>query len=400
MSDFWLILYPDTFLWDKGDKGMFYNSANGKNFKYHVTEDLKAIVESLKDPFNHYSVLISTDELADDGIHRWADNIVAMKGGEIRFSGEYFPISFAPKLKMREKYYDTPDDYVKHYKKDVLGNLSELVLYINGNLKYDRLKYKQFIHPIDSDKTLPFEEIKNMIYECRGGHLSMVAIVGDVFDYQYFQELLDWIDRTDLTITLHTTISHLNENRNQIGLINKCDGVNVVVIIDELSLIEDNAEALKEIGAHSRFIVTSEDDYDDVVVAVTARGMEDFDMVPFYTGRNMEFFERNVFNEYDDIVGTHLTKREIFARQTLNTNFYGRLIVLPDGYVYANTNNEPLGKLGDNLFDMLFKELSSNESWLKVRDSQPCTDCLCQYLCPSISNYEIVTGRVNMCDKI
>lgn len=239
-----------------------------------------------------------------------------------------------------------------------------------------------------------------MIYECRGGHLSMVAIVGDVFDYQYFQELLDWIDRTDLTITLHTTISHLNENRNQIGLINKCDGVNVVVIIDELSLIEDNAEALKEIGAHSRFIVTSEDDYDDVVVAVTARGMEDFDMVPFYTGRNMEFFERNVFNEYDDIVGTHLTKREIFARQTLNTNFYGRLIVLPDGYVYANTNNEPLGKLGDNLFDMLFKELSSNESWLKVRDSQPCTDCLCQYLCPSISNYEIVTGRVNMCDKI
>lgn len=38
------------------------------------------------------------------------------------------------------------------------------------------------------------------------------------------------------------------------------------------------------------------------------------------------------------------------------------------------------------------------KAWFKVRDEIPCKNCCNKSLCPSPSNYEIVTNRVNLCN--
>ncbi len=82
----------------------------------------------------------------------------------------------------------------------------------------------------------------------------------------------------------------------------------------------------------------------------------------------------------------------------MNTHFFGILTVSANGEVYSNVNNIALGNIADsNLLDLIGKEMTENLSWRKIRDKQPCCDCLYQYLCPSPSNYEIVMNKQNLC---
>ncbi len=60
------------------------------------------------------------------------------------------------------------------------------------------------------------------------------------------------------------------------------------------------------------------------------------------------------------------SKRDIFARQSLNINNFGKLTVLPSGYVYANVNNSPIGRINEYPIDLIYKELTKGELWLII----------------------------------
>ena len=67
--------------------------------------------------------------------------------------------------------------------------------------------------------------------------------------------------------------------------------------------------------------------------------------------------------------------------------------------VYADLNSEKLGNLEeDSISSMILKELKIGDSWLLLRRNvEPCKECLFSCLCPSISGYEKVIGRYNLC---
>jgi len=93
-----------------------------------------------------------------------------------------------------------------------------------------------------------------------------------------------------------------------------------------------------------------------------------------------------------------LTKRELFAKKELNTNFFGKLTIFPDGNIYSNPNERPLGTIKDSLYEMLYKELTEGYAWMLTRDQkEPCTKCRFKFLCPPISNYEFAIGKFNLC---
>ena len=59
-----------------------------------------------------------------------------------------------------------------------------------------------------------------------------------------------------------------------------------------------------------------------------------------------------------------------------------------------NTNFEK-----SSLKELVYKELTELETWLKVRSKEtPCKQCINKDLCPSISNYELVIGKNNLCN--
>ena len=107
------------------------------------------------------------------------------------------------------------------------------------------------------------------------------------------------------------------------------------------------------------------------------------ELMPWYNGSNMNFFKKYVFNTFGDIISNPVSKQKIFRRQVLNENFFGKLLIYPDGIVHANAN---------------FPSIPSS-AWFLTRDrsSGNCKNCINRYLCPSISNYEIVAGIDNMC---
>ena len=91
-----------------------------------------------------------------------------------------------------------------------------------------------------------------------------------------------------------------------------------------------------------------------------------------------------------------LSEENILTNMTVNSNFFGELILMPDGQFYTDLNSKPLGKLGDDWRIILDK--LSNSSWFLTRDKlKPCSDCAFRYLCPPPSNYELVIGKPNLC---
>lgn len=49
------------------------------------------------------------------------------------------------------------------------------------------------------------------------------------------------------------------------------------------------------------------------------------------------------------------------------------------------------------LLELITNELEQNTAWRKIRNEKPCNECLYQYLCPPVSNYEMIFNKQNLC---
>jgi len=123
-------------------------------------------------------------------------------------------------------------------------------------------------------------------------------------------------------------------------------------------------------------------------------------LLPYFDGSNLDFFERNVFLSKEIILGAKPSFREIFARQAINGNNFGKLTIFPDGRIYSNVNMPRLGNIKrHSLYEAVYKEMLHGRGWrLTRRNVNPCKRCVYDSLCPPLSNYELVMGRNNLCD--
>lgn len=46
----------------------------------------------------------------------------------------------------------------------------------------------------------------------------------------------------------------------------------------------------------------------------------------------------------------------------MNSNYWGRLSVFPDGSVYSNINNPPVGTIKDTIYDLIIKEMKNRSA--------------------------------------
>ena len=123
------------------------------------------------------------------------------------------------------------------------------------------------------------------------------------------------------------------------------------------------------------------------------------DYIPWYTGDNMDFFKEYIYNDFKDITEQKNTKQHIFRKQILNDNLFGKLTIFPTGEVYSNVNFPTIGNIQDQkLSEIVYSEIENYfKPWFFTRDYVSCKNCVNKYLCPSISNYEIVANEYNMC---
>lgn len=139
---------------------------------------------------------------------------------------------------------------------------------------------------------------------------------------------------------------------------------------------------------------------DDIDVAECFIEAYDIDciIVPFFDGQNAEFVQSIIAMDSDDIFSRHISRREIFRNQKLNSNLFGRLYILPNGDVFSSLINDSIGNCRtDKISKIIFSELSSGTIWRKTRNDVSCSSCIYKYLCPPPSEYEISMDYFHMC---
>ena len=399
MKKYNLILNQQTFLWVKNNEGLIYNSENFRRFVFTQSDKLTKICQHLLNIDNLYTVDLSEEELKNEDISFFTDHIVSINAGRLIKDGagtEKDAVSLMPVLKVLKNDSHYIQEHQNGIARDIINNIHELTFYVNGSKFGDDKYYKQTIFPISTESKLDSEKIVRFIKNSRNSYLFKINLVGNIFSYPEYFELLNNIILFEVPVTICILASDFIDNKEQLKKNAWHDKISFNIIVDKKSDINLLINILDDINISfsTTFLVFSEQDcleIDNISSSLNSSA------IPIYNGNNINFFESFIFLNQEDILSTELTKRQIFMRQATNTNNFGKLTILSDGSVYANVNEEPLGIIDDTPYSIVYQEFTKGKSWLGIRNQSPCKDCIYQWLCPSPSDYETAIGRTNLC---
>ena len=363
------------------------------------TDLISLYCDKIADIKNLYVVDIEEEDWIDKTLNNWLHEIVKRRLGFFweQEKSESSIISFPPLLNLQsdiDRIEAAEDRDIGEY---AAQNWNEFSVYLGGESKFPDL-YKQVPYPVNDNKILNFQDLQVFLSSADNSYLNTINVIGNLFSYSAKAELMDLLYSIPVKKNFYLTASHASLFVKEI--------VNMELFDYKLYIYYEGEEAA---SIHQElidrnlpfcwiYLISSEEQNGELERLETSYGNEYIEVHPIYTGENLLFFENNIYSTEEDILQSHYDKQDIFAHQVMNTNFWGRLSVLPDGKVYSNLNHPPIGTLKDRVYDLIVDEMKSKRSWRWMRDDMlPCKNCLYRYLCPSPSNYEIVIGKTNLC---
>lgn len=402
MTAYWLYLNPYTFIFKGDESSLVYNTINGSYFLYREKHVLDAL-EYLSDPNHGYIVPISCEQAKNRRFVAFVREVRRSFSGDVvstkQFDEKHKPFIFMPKLRL---YND-----VKRIKKErgeslgelILRNLGEVTFFLSGTCTHHCVNCKQyckqFVHCTQEygEAVLTLDDYIRLFTQLEACGVNLLNFALSELS-ESNEELL--LGLQSYSCKKHLYLSWKNLNHDFLKFLNEKTELHVSVDLSEedTATLSSRIEAYKGYPISWEFIVTQESDLD----FVEQMDLEKKTMRPFYNGKNRSFFEDAVFMGLEDITEIPISKKQIFRRQALNENFFGKMYVHANGDVYTNLNQKALGNFKTHtLGEMIYKELDDSHAWLKIRDGEVCGNCVYRYLCPSISNYELVLKKENLC---
>lgn len=404
MNTYWLYLEPYTFAFHNKQKVVFYNTINGKYLTYHYSDHewLEDTVHKLDNPSNGYGTLISGTEMEkmnpmiEDLRNSFSGDCIPLE------NKENLPFIFKPFCRVMEdklaKMEHVGAEVGENYAMEVLTNLNEVTFFLGPDKEeygqaVDYPYYRQFIHSLDYPCSTPLtlEEYSRLITLLRNIGIGTLNLVLNESAHEIFHVMLPLLYECEFKINLYVndrelTLLHSVDFSEHFHLV-----VNVhhadARIMDNLMKYDNKSDTLCNI------IVSSEEELQS---AMQWNG--NVSILPYYNGNNNDFFKEFIYSDLETILETPIDKQTIFRRQTLNEEFFGKLFILSNGDVFSNMNAQPVGNIKNvSLAQLVYEELHSTTSWFKMREYGRCKDCVNKYLCPSISNYEWVIGKPDLC---
>lgn len=401
---FWFFLESHIYVNNKSDEMLLYDTHTGTDLYVKSAVAIQLVNKIYKDDSLGCIELESSD-LIEPEIQDFVDKVVKnrMGGLQNQYMHPIKPVILLPILSLNldvEKFKDK-ENIDLFLARDISKYLLDVNIVLNNSCRQQcphcQSYYRQLFccsKGCTSD-SLSQDSLMNLLRQISYFPVRTINITGgDIYRYQYL-DVFNTSNKDDKKV-FNFYVHYLNYQENpyidnqKIHLI-----VNTPVNIDILHKVYSLTKE-KDIKYH--LIVENEEQYDELESALNELGIEDYEVHPYYNGRNIQFFEKNVFLSKEDIVASPISIREIFRNQKLNANSFGSLYILPNGDVKANLNEKTIGHLGkDKIIDVINHEMMQNTAWRIVRSSGPCQNCVYQYLCPPLSNYERVLHRQNLC---
>jgi pseudo-rSAM protein len=415
-APYWLWIEPYVHISVKGNSALLYNTLSGKKLEYFDQPETIRLLKKLLRKENLLVVPMKEKERCNPPISNFVEDI------KEHFMGDTERVEFSKGKPIQIKPLPNVQSDVKKAMRDptsagksILTYLSELTIYINdysiGSREmhngFSPLLHKQLLFPFvdkkSPGKNLPLEVFIKMISELSNSGLQLINIIGgNILDYPAFEPLCDFLRSIPQLKRYHLHyIDGINSPEGLKIILEDSGRVNLwgTFPLEEATFSQAALLARENENLKFTFAIGNESEIGKSEGLVRKHRLKNFSMQPFYNGRNLDFFRECVFIQKEDIAESRPTQREITARMTVNENFFGKLTVKSNGDIYSNLNSPKLGNIYRSLIpDAIYKELYSRKDWLRCRPSVlPCRQCLYHALCPSISNYELILRRNNLC---
>lgn len=374
--DYWFFIEPYVFVDIKNRHALLYNTLDGATIESTHETIIELLRETLQEE-NCGVTLLTHEQYQQEEIHCFIHEL------REKFMGDIIDVSLSngKPIQMLPFYnYSKEQELYKKNNfssyKNVLEKLFEISLHIDKTTNISKL--------IDFIGTLP----KNLTF-------NIVGNMEEIPDYGKLFSLLNQYSSPKNLLCSYKNVISLqpifeNNFSYQISVsfpINMEQWNHAMEILFNLTLPIEFV-----------FAVSSNDDVQQSEQLAEKYQISKYRLQPHYTGKNIRFFENEVFLSKEDILSTPMTMKDFFARQAINLYDFGKITILPNGDAYTNLNYPSLGNIyTNNIHEILQKEVEEGKSWFRIRNQAPCTDCVYQWICPSPSNYEIVLGRTNLC---
>jgi pseudo-rSAM protein len=407
MNTYWLYLESYTFVFTDESSFLFYNSLSGEHFTVTKNTGIDNFVNKLLAPNNMYCIDISEMELNNQSINLLIRNL------RNTFTGDYLnkklvdekPVILYPKLHLMKAAHSEGVEIGDN----ILSYLHNLTVQLTGCCNFNcdicDYAYKQTITCSKLEENLPFQIFQELVKNISAAPVSEIRIKGgNLFLYSEIDKLCNILNSNTLfTFKLWMDYKHILGNENTVAVLAKNKNVTFVVQIRENIGKEDLTSVINSLNNLNmyymcEFIISNEEQYHLAEAFCNEYKIDDFSFVPIVTDKNSKFIKEVLYLDEAAIFSRVYSKRDIFRHQMLNTKDFGAITVMANGDVYANVNMLPLGNIKETSLPVLLtKELIEGNSWLRIRNQKPCSDCLYQWFCPSPSNYESVMGKHNLC---
>lgn len=401
MNKYWFCLNPQTFLWITNDKVLLYDSLHHRSLIFRCNNEINSILKQFHNIENLYCIEITDKEMNRISLRNIITKIVKSGFGNIRQveEGRNKPAFFVPVLKLQNRM-EKIDHFVIE-NENMLQFLHEVSIYLNEQqTTFNQRQNKSKLINV------PFPELLRFLTSfVNSSSLSTINFYGrNLLEYSSIDSLMGELSNTSIKRIFNVKSNYLAMYMQKLlSLKTPPDQINITIENqsqpDKIRKIIDTISPLN-IQIVWIFKITSESDYNVAEDIINTYHIQHFEIYPFFNGTNHDFFKEFVYLTEEDIQNSQLSKREIFSHQVLNTNNFGKLFIKANGMVYANLYQNPLGTINDPINELLCTELSSNSSWLRIRNKKPCCDCIYQWLCPSPSDYEQELGQYNLCQVI
>lgn len=323
LNKYWLTIEPYVYIGLTKTNLLLYNTLDGETIRTNNIKIIKLLQEILRED-NGGIVLLPHEKLNDKDIKYFIEQL---RG---KFMGDIIPVSLS-KNKPFQIYplFNSSNSRIQNiYKKQnftteksSLNYLAEISLVVDSTTDIDHL-----IPLLDS---FPKKLILN--------------IIGNLIDVNDYHKLLKYLQLNPFTMhNIHCSYGNIARypDFNDSFFKYKIE-VRFPVNKHKWTFLSSKGSAICEY----LFLITSEEEYQESLKLINTYSIESYSVSPVYTGKNITFFERNVFLEEKDILSDKKTVKDIFIRQIINVNDFGKLTIYSNGDVYANPINPKIGNI-------------------------------------------------------
>lgn len=412
-KSYWFYLEPYAHISIKDNHILLYNTLNAKSLEYKGQAKITELINNLKSRGNLLVAPLLEKELCHPAISKFISQTRGGYFGDIieASCSKGKPIELMPMLNIQKGIKILKNDPERSAGERIMEYLTEFSIYITNecgqNCSFCGDAYKQLLwcSKLEApEQELDLAKIEKFAHETKASSLRRVNILGgNILRYSKLKELSALLDTMPAEKAYYLHYLNIDGKADLSLFKKKWHELNVLVSFPlEQGKFKNALGVLSKAGIKPKYVFMVQNDEEvKRAQAIASRfKIADYSLQPYYNGKNINFFKKNVFISKDEICQAKLTMRDIYGRMAFNPTNWGRVFILNNGDVHANIYQPKIGSLGrDSLYDIIYQEMKSGRSWRRLRTkTEPCKKCVFDVLCPPLSNYEYALKRNNLCN--